>query len=80
MPYKFKIKSSNKFRKISIVNIIRYDDTSYRRNITNLSSIFYEHDFQYVISNNLINSIIVENDIRQYKIICEKKLFLKKKI
>lgn len=78
MPYKFKIKSSNKFRKISIVNIIRYDDTSYRRNITNLSSIFYEHDFQYVISNNLINSIIVENDIRQYKIICEKKIISKK--
>lgn len=77
--YKFKIKSHIQFKKISILNVLRYDDTTYRKKISMLSSIFYELDYQYVILNNSIIPTITENNILQnnvlqYKIIYEKKI------
>jgi hypothetical protein len=71
--YKFKISSPIEFKKISVLNILRYDDTIYSNNIARLSSVFYELDYQYVISDNFINPIIT-NDIFENKIIFEKKI------
>lgn len=70
--YKFVIKSPIKFKKIYLEKILRYDDTMERRNISFLSSIFYEQDFKYITSSQ--TNFEIKNNSGLNEIVYEKKL------
>ena len=70
--YKFVIKSPIEFKKIFLENIIRYDVTTERRNIAVLASIFYEHDWKYIISSSV--DFKFKKDFGFNEIVYEKKL------
>lgn len=70
--YKFVIKSPIKFKKIFLENIIRYDDTTERRNIAALTSTFYEQDWKYIVNSPV--DFEVKKDFGFNEIMYEKKL------
>lgn len=72
--YKFVIKSPIKFKKIFLENIIRYDNTTERKNIVNLSKTFYEQDLKYIISSPTDFKIKNHLGLNENKIAYEKKL------
>lgn len=70
--YKFVIKSPIKFKKIFLENIVRYCDLYERRNIADISNIFYEQDWKYIVSSPL--DFEAKKNLKLNQIVCEKKL------